>query len=659
MDATSGRWLKMSLWTSMLSVLPIVTIASTAVVKGPPARVLTDPKSIQSPAGAGPVARPLGEFFKSASSWAGALSGDGRAVVYSSDESGRVNLWRSPLDGSAAPVQVTHSEDRQFVTAASPDGHWILFQSDVGGREMYDLFAVPTQGGEPVNLTQTPGASDTSAVVAADNRTVAYSTRREKEPATNLAVLDLHTRKSRVLTHEKDPTQMWSAVAFSTDGKFVIANRHDIIQSHSEVYRVDVATAKASRVTVKGVTGRVSASDLSPDGRLLAASVETTAGESNAALVDLSNGQLRWLKPDAWEQSSGRFSPDGRQVLMRSNVDGRDLTYLASVTTSDVHEVALPAGLNSDWFGLLPAFTPDGRQLVFPHNSGSEPTEYWTHDLASGHSRTVSRLSSLDTKTLPRTQIVHYPSADGTVISAVLWIPNGVARDGHARGIVYPHGGPTGQTRDGFDRTPLALADRGFFVIAPNPRGSTGYGRAFMEANRRDLGGGDLEDEVAAAKFLVDSGYVDAKRIGITGGSYGGFMTLMAIGKTPDVWSAAVDEFGIVNWTSMYEHGSPQLRHYQEGLIGHPVRDQAVYTKTSPLTYLGNAKAPLLVLQGDTDIRVPREESEQIVAFLKAHGRTVEGHYYAEEGHGFMKRENQLDAMQRTIAWFEQHLGAH
>ncbi|MEI6459245.1 MAG: prolyl oligopeptidase family serine peptidase [Pseudomonadota bacterium] len=641
----------------LLFALPAGVLAATAVLHGPPARALTDPKSIVSPAGSGPAARPLADFFKSAASWTAVLSGDGRSLIYSSDESGRLNLWRAPLEGAGAAVQITHAEDRQFVTAATRDGRWVLFQSDVGGREMYDLYAVSPAGGKPVNLTQTPGASDTAAVVAADNRTVAFSSRLEKAPATNLAVLDLVTHKARVLTQEKDPTRMWSAVAFSSDSKTLIANNQDVTRSQGEIYRVDLATGKTSKVLVQGAKGKVSAADLSPDGKWLAANVETAAGESNAALVELASGKMRWLKPDPWEQAAVRFSPDGQDVLVRSNVDGRDVVYLAAIAGGEAREVPLPPGLSSDWFGLLPAFTPDGARLVFPHESGSEPLEYWVQDLKSGPGRPITRLSSLETKTLPRTRIVHYPSADGTIISAVLWIPNGVARNGHARGVVYPHGGPTGQTRDGFDRTPLALADRGFFVIAPNPRGSTGYGRAFMEANKRDLGGGDLEDEVAAAKFLTDTGYVDAHRIGITGGSYGGYMTLMAIGKTPEVWSAAVDEYGIVNWVSMYAHGSPQLRLYQAALIGTPERDKDVYTKTSPLTYLGNAKAPLLVLQGDTDIRVPREESEQIVAFLKAHGRTVEGHYYAEEGHGFMKRENQIDAMQRTIAWFERYLG--
>ena len=255
------------------------------------------------------------------------------------------------------------------------DNRFVIFQSDVGGREMYDLFAVSPEGGTVVNLTGTKEASDTSPVAAPDNRTIAYSVRLEKAPATNLAVLDLATRKARVLTHEKDPTRMWTAVAFSADSRTLIANRHDILQSHGEVYRVDVASGKATLVTVKGAKGRVEAAGLSPDGKWLSATVETAAGATNAALVNLASGELRWLKPDVWEQVAGRFSPDGRVVLLHSNVDGRDVTYLASVDGKEVQEVGLPPGINSDWSGQLPAFTPDGSRLLFPHSSGSEPME--------------------------------------------------------------------------------------------------------------------------------------------------------------------------------------------------------------------------------------------------------------------------------------------
>jgi dipeptidyl aminopeptidase/acylaminoacyl peptidase len=275
-----------------------------------------------------------------------------------------------------------------------------------------------------------------------------------------------------------------------------------------------------------------------------------------------------------------------------------------------------------------------------------------------GKARQVTRLglASMRPEHLPATQIVNFASDDGTIISGVLWMPFNLPRDGRAPAVVMPHGGPTWQTKDRFDAMALALATRGYLVLAPNARGSTGYGRAFREGNHMDLGGGDLADQVAAAKFMVESGFVDAGKIGITGGSYGGYLTLMAMGRTPGIWAAGVAEYGIVNWYSMWQNGSPQLRFYQKSLIGDPVKDKATYDAASPMTYLRATRAPLLVLQGDNDLRVPKEQAVEVVNILKAAGKTVDAHYYPGEGHGFQKRENQIDALERAITWFDTYL---
>jgi len=255
-------------------------------------------------------------------------------------------------------------------------------------------------------------------------------------------------------------------------------------------------------------------------------------------------------------------------------------------------------------------------------------------------------------------QLVYYKSFDGQIISAYLWMPFNLKRDGSNPAIVLPHGGPTGQVRNTFDARAAALASRGYICIAPNVRGSSGYGLAFQKANIKDLGGGDLQDEVYATKFLLASGYVDSKKIGIAGGSYGGYMTLMAIGKVPDIWAAAVDQYGVINWKTMATNADPFLQQYVKALLGDPEKDQEIYENTSPLKYIRNEKVPLLVLQGENDIRVPKEESEQVVSILKQEGRTVEAHYYPQEGHGFAKRENQIDALKRLVDWFDKYMKA-
>jgi dipeptidyl aminopeptidase/acylaminoacyl peptidase len=438
----------------------------------------------------------------------------------------------------------------------------------------------------------------------------------------------------------------------------VIANRTNVARTQGSVWRVDVATGATSPALATRDASSNTASDISPDGRWLALTTETSAGALQAAVYDTTTQKLTLLKPDAWEQKSGRFAPDGRSLLMVSNVDGRDVVYSYEPASGRVEPLPLPVGINSDYFGKMPAFSPDGTRILFPHQSGNTPLDYWILDRGTGKSAPVTRLAlaSIDPKKLPKTQIVHYRSADGTIISAFVWLPYNLQRNAQAPAIALPHGGPTGQTMDYFDQTAVALASRGYVVIASNPRGSTGYGRAFQEANHRDLGGGDLTDYVAGTKFLVDTGYVDARRIGITGISYGGYMTMMALSKTPEVWAAGVEICGITNWFSMYERGSPVLRQYQMGLLGDPVKDKAVYESSSPLTFLGQVKAPLLALAGGNDIRVPPNEAEQVVAYLTKAGKTVDTKVYPGEGHGFYKRENQIDALERTVAWFDRYM---
>jgi dipeptidyl aminopeptidase/acylaminoacyl peptidase len=219
-----------------------------------------------------------------------------------------------------------------------------------------------------------------------------------------------------------------------------------------------------------------------------------------------------------------------------------------------------------------------------------------------------------------------------------MWVPFNLKRDGSNPALVLPHGGPTWQMSDYWNPQATALVSRGYICIAPNPRGSTGYGIAFQKANYQDLGGGDLQDEVYAAKFLEATGYVNAKKIGITGGSYGGYMTLIALTKTPDIWAAGVEEYGIINWMTMLQHSDPLLQEYEKSLL------------------VDQVKAPLLVLQGDNDPRVPKEEAQQVVQLLQRDGKTVAAHYYPNEGHGFEKRENQIDSIRRTIEWFDKYV---
>jgi dipeptidyl aminopeptidase/acylaminoacyl peptidase len=398
---------------------------------------------------------------------------------------------------------------------------------------------------------------------------------------------------------------------------------------------------------------------MSPDSRKLLITSNQKNGANNVALLDSVSKKLTWVTDTKWDAGSGNFSPDGKNFTYLINEDGRTDMYLSETASLRSEKIDFPPGLN--YFSGNPTpFSGDGRHLLVSHESSTRPGDIWVYDLTERKPTqlTYSAIASLEAIPMPSAQIVHYKTFDGKVISALLWMPFNLKRDGTHAAIVLPHGGPTGQMVDYWNPEVAALVSRGYICIAPNVRGSSGYGIEFQKANYQDLGGGDLQDEVYATKFLVSTGYVNPKKIGITGGSYGGYMTLMAVGKTPDVWAAGVEEFGIINWFTMLQHEDALLQEYEKSLLGDPVKDRKIYQADSPITYLHQAKAPLLVLQGENDPRVPKEEAQQVVDSLKKDGKTVDVHYYPNEGHGFEKRENRIDAIRRMVAWFDKYLKA-
>jgi len=637
---------------ALILVFSLTVFASDS----PDTREITDPQSLNSLAEPGAAPVPIDDLFYTRSVGGGAWSPDGKEVVFTTNLTGRFNLWKVNAEGGW-PVQLSQSDDRQYNATWSPDGKWIVFASDKGGGEIYDLFAIPSDGGEIVNLTNTPDISENSAVWSPDGSRMAISYKPKTASAIDVAILDWKSHDVHNLTQEKTKDHVWGGAFWSPDGKYIYTTRSDAGFNDSDVYRIDVATGASENLTPHQGQNRSSLSSVSPDGRTLLITSDKPGGNPNVAFLDVSTKQITWATDTKWEAQSGDFSPDGKQFTYIVNEDGRSDAYLGDVSTHRGAEIKFPVGLNN-FAGNPSSFSPSGGRLLIDHQSSTQPGDLWVYDILkqAPQQLTISAVASLASAKIHPSVLVHYKSFDGKIISAFAWIPYNLKRDGSNPAIVLPHGGPTGQTTDYFSRTTIALVSRGYICIAPNVRGSTGYGMDFQKANNKDLGGGDLQDEVYAVKFLETSGYADPKKIGITGGSYGGFMTLMAIGKTPDIWAAAVEEYGIINWLTMMKNEDPFLQEYEKSILGDPEKDRAIYEADSPLAYIRNTKAPLLVLQGDNDIRVPKEEAQQVVEILKQNGKTVDVHYYAAEGHGFTKRENQIDAMQRMIDWFDRYL---
>ena len=629
---------------------------AVAQSSGPDTRAITDAKTIVSAINPNARPIPIDDLYFTRSVSSASWSPDGNEIVFTTDISGRSNLWKVNANGGW-PIQLAQSDDRQYGESWSPDGKWIVFQQDKAGNELWDIFAIPSEGGEAISLTNTPEIREENPRWSPDGKTIALNHKPKEATVYNIALMDWATRKVTLLTHESTPDHLWQSVAWSPDGKTLYANRLEVSFTDADIYAIDVASGNSTNLTSHQRKSLSTASSLSKDGRTLLITSNARSGYQNVALLDIASKKITWVTDTKWEASAGDFSPDGKRFTYAINADGRSDVYLGDTASTQSDKIPIAGGVNG--FAASPtSFSSSGDRLLLSHESSVEPADFWVYDLASQKPRqlTYSVIASLKAAPRPPSQVISYKSFDGKTISALLWVPFNLKRDASNPALVLPHGGPTGQSQDYWSPHIAAFVSRGYICIAPNVRGSTGYGIEFQKANYKDLGGGDLQDEVYAAKFLEATGYVNPKKIGITGGSYGGFMTLMAIGRSPDVWAAGVELYGIINWMTMLQHEDAMLQEYEKSLLGDPVKDRAIYDAASPITYIHHVKAPLLVLQGENDPRVPKEEAEQVVELLKKDGKTVDAHYYPNEGHGFEKRENQIDSIRRSVEWFDKYL---
>jgi dipeptidyl aminopeptidase/acylaminoacyl peptidase len=305
------------------------------------------------------------------------------------------------------------------------------------------------------------------------------------------------------------------------------------------------------------------------------------------------------------------------------------------------------------------AFSADGSRLLYMHNGPTAPGDLWVYHLATAKSQQIthSLVAGVRSEDMVEPHLVHYPSRDGKwTISAFLYVPFNMARNGQNAAIVYIHGGPTAQTMNSFNRFVQFAANQGYMVLAPNYRGSTGYGKEFQQANLFDMGGGDLQDVLAGVDWIKQTGHLDPKKIAVMGGSYGGYLSMMAVTKAPDVWAAGVPIVPFVNWFTEIENEDPVLQQSDLATMGDVVKNKALYEDRSPINFIDRIKAPLLLLAGGHDPRCPKSETQQVVDAIKKRGGTVDSKVYENEGHGFARVENQIDAYKRVADFLLAHV---
>jgi len=584
-------------------------------------------------------------------------SPDGRTIAFISNMSGRNNVWLLPADGGW-PTQLTVSDQRQSSPAWSPDGKWIAYQSDYDGDEQWDIFLVSPKTGQVVNLTNTREIAEQSPVWSPDGRYLAYLVKPKTSSTHEIDVYDTLMREVKHLTTGTPKDRGNYGQVWSKDGKWIAYTQTQAKGTDSNIFVAEVGTGKTTLLTEHRGENLYTVNDFSPDGTHLLITSNAGNGYENVGLLDIASRKVEWLTRDKWEISAGNFSPDGKTVTWTANVDGNTDIFLHQRATGKTTSLSLPKGVNY-LGGSQSAFSRDGTKLLYYHNGPSAPSDVWVYSMATGKSQQVthSLMAGVRSEDMVEPYLVHYPSRDGKwTISAFVYVPYNAPRNGQHAAIVYVHGGPTSQTHNSFNRFIQYVVNKGYFVIAPNYRGSTGYGKEFQNANLFDMGGGDLQDVLAAADWMKQTGYPDPKKLILMGGSYGGYMTMMGVTKAPDVWAAGVPIVPFVNWFTEIQNEDPVLQQSDLATMGDPEKNKALYEDRSPINFIDQVKAPLLLLAGGHDPRCPKSETQQVVDAIKKRGGVIESKVYENEGHGFAKVENQIDAYKRVADFLQAHV---
>ena len=323
--------------------LVLVLCASTLLAaSSPDERAVTDPMAVTSASNPAAQAVPIHKLYYTRTVGGASWSPDGKQVVFSTNLTGRMNLWKVAASGGW-PIQLSESDDRQSGAVWSPDGKWIVFEQDAGGGEIFDLYAVPADGGDAVNLTNTLDVSETGARWSPDGGTLAISYRPKDSSSEDIALLDWKSRQVRKLTNEQAKDREWGEAVWSPDGKTIYADRANAGFTDSDVYRIDVATGGIQNLTPHKGEVMYSVSSVSPDGSTLLVTSNAKGGYQNVALLDVATKAFTWVTSLQWDTQAGHFSPDGATFTYSVNEDGRTDVYLVSPGDSRFREAPSPA----------------------------------------------------------------------------------------------------------------------------------------------------------------------------------------------------------------------------------------------------------------------------------------------------------------------------
>ena len=578
------------------------------------------------------------------------LSTDGKRLAFLTNITGTSQVWMMDAAGGY-PEQITAYQDNVGFIEWSPSGNGLVFGKARGGDENTQFFWMSNDGSEIRQLTNDPKTRYNFGDFSDDGTRIYYTSNKRDKNFFDVYAMDAASGRETLLFQQNGNNDFAAA---SRDGSKIIVSRSGTeLGLDNNLYLLDTRTKRETLLTPHEGSAQFEVVDFLDDNAILLGSNDKREF-GNLARMNLTTKRIEFLDSTNWDLDAGALSDDGRTFAYTINRDGFSELYIVDAKNSGrkSQAVRLPAQ------GILGGldFSKDGNKLAFTFSSAKYNADIWTYDLRSKQLMQVTKSSrsGIPSTSFVEPQLIKYKTFDGREIPAWFYVSDktlgikdkyGIAPSQMPQVpvIVSVHGGPEGQERPGFNPLYQYYLSRGYAILATNVRGSTGYGKTFTHLDDVRKREDSVKDLAYAAEWLKKEGIADPKRIAVMGGSYGGYMTLAAVTLYPDLWAAAVDTVGIANWESFLKNTSGYRRRQREVEYGRLDRDLDFLRQISPLAKVDRIRAPLFVIQGKNDPRVPYTEAEQIVAALKKRGAKVEYKLFDDEGHGISKLKNRLE----------------
>ncbi|NUQ78692.1 MAG: S9 family peptidase [Polyangiaceae bacterium] len=581
------------------------------------------------------------------SAHAGRLSPDGKSLYFSWTVTGQRQVWR--VDGPQRfPIQVTGGEDPTLLTDITPDGKYLVLSRDRKGEENPGLYLQDVKGGPLTMVQHKPKVQTQLNFVTDDSKHIYFRANDIKENAYAIYRYDLQ-KKERELVFDQDG--IWSAVDYRPDGRLLLAK--EVGSNMAEYFEYDPKTKSLTALFGQGEREDYEAKYGAADGEVI---VQTPKIGEYRRLYSFKAGKLTPISPEM-KFDVAHFAIDRKKQRILYQVNEGGYLKFRALDAKTYKEIKVPTFPQADHV-FFAATTPDGRYTTVSADLGNAPPpgyvyEWQTNKLVSWHTPSTPEM---DASKFVRPTLEHYPARDGTKIPMFVWRP--AACDKPCAVIVEFHGGPEGQAFAGWNGRAQIAVDAGFVYVTPNVRGSDGYGKSWIHADdgkkRLDIIT-DIED---CAKFIRQSFAEGGKapKVGIWGGSYGGYSALMGMTMFAGAYDAGVEFVGISNLISFLMNTAPYRRILRISEYGDPEKDKEILKQLSPLTHLEKVKGPMLLMQGANDPRVPVGEAIQVHEALSAKKLPSQLMIFPDEGHGAQKRENQVLVLGHMVRFFQEHL---